>query len=71
MVSNTLAYLASMSVTKKSFITLTTEYPAILKNQSLTDVSVSINIICLDNLDAFHMMFQVKIKIALKWFDSR
>jgi hypothetical protein len=47
------------------------EYPAISLSQSQTDVSVSVNIVYVDGLDAVAMLFRVKIQIFMEWFDSR
>jgi hypothetical protein len=47
------------------------EYPALSNHETLTDVNVSIDIISVDRLDSIEMSFDVKIKIQLKWFDSR
>jgi len=47
------------------------EYPAISEEKKVTLVSVNISVIYIDNLEETGMTFSVKIKIRLKWYDSR
>ncbi len=47
------------------------EYPAISEEKKVTLVSVNISVIYIDNLEEAGMTFSVKIKIQLKWYDSR
>ena len=47
------------------------EYPAICKDNTTSNVSVSVDIIHIDGLDELNMMFRVKIFILLEWHDSR